>query len=162
MCVLVRSKSADHTNPAGREAKGKGFAMCPGAQGHHPVLPPDLGSLSQKYKGGEQQEGHEGATFTGHGRVFRLHSAPAAPAAAAATKAESSDGHQQEVETSNHSTHHVARLIPNHLGKAARREGSSGSQEWGECPCASTCVLVNPHRTHRWAGSLLITIVQMK
>jgi hypothetical protein len=61
---------------------------------HHPALPPDLGSLSQKHEGGQQQEDHEGTTFTGHGLVLRLHSAPTALAAATATEAEPSDGHQ--------------------------------------------------------------------
>lgn len=129
------------------------------------VLPPDPGSLSQQHQGGQQQEGHEGATFTGHGLVLRLHSAPAAPAPATTTEAEPSDGHQQEVEASNHGTHHVACLIPNHLGKAGRREGaalplpySSGSRKWRECLCTPG----NPHGTPEAMASLLITIAQMR
>lgn len=106
---------------------------CPGAQGRQPVLPPDLGGLSQKHEGRQEQEGHEGATLTGHGLVLRLHSAPTAPAASAATEAEPGGGHQQEVEAGDHGTHHVACLIPNHLGKAARHEAGGGGQ-----PCLSS------------------------
>lgn len=114
MCALVGDKSTDHTNPVMSKARGKQLAGCPGSPGGQqgPALLP--GPL-QQHEGGKQQEGHERATLAGHGLVLRLHSASAALVAATTAEAQAGGGHRQEVEARDHSTHHIARFVPNHL-----------------------------------------------
>ena len=130
MHTLVGDKGTDNANPA-KWGRRKGLDGCPPAPapGHTP--PTRARHPSQQHEGGEQQEGHEGASLTGHFLVLRLHAAPTAPpAATATTETEPGSGHHQEVEAGDDSAHHVASLVPHYL--AGRQGGgavliSSGS-----------------------------------